>query len=70
MTGAEHTFIALACTGLAYYFGNAIGKRQAWGEGYSNGVNDGVTTVITTISKEYSLNLMAEIQIDNEEEEK
>ena len=69
MSDFEHTFIAIACIGIAYFIGSKIGRGTGYAEGYSEGAYDATVATITSISKIYDLNLSASVKIQESEVE-
>lgn len=69
MSDFEHTFIAIACIGIAYFIGSRLGQGSGYAEGYSEGVYDATLATITSFSKIYNLNINASVSIDESEEQ-
>lgn len=69
MTDTEHTLIALACIGIAYYVGTKIGYGGGFADGYYNGAAHSIESVIKNLNSEFNLSLKADVQIDMNEEQ-
>ena len=66
MGSTEHTLVALACIGIAFYLGRLIGRLSGYQTGYEEAVSASISAVLTSLHDEFNVTLRADVQIEED----